>query len=171
MNPQDKAFIKTFSLVIGGLAAFAIVLLYFAQTFQSQVPREASEARLEAVERRIAPVGAVRAGEAGKRALAALTEGPTADERAEAEPLGGEQVYQNVCAACHDTGVGGAPRLEPEAWTARLEQGTDTLYEHSIEGFQGDAGFMPAKGGRADLSDAEVREAVDYMVAEVQEGN
>jgi cytochrome c5 len=41
----------------------------------------------------------------------------------------------------------------------------DTLHEHSLKGFQGTAGFMPAKGGRTDLSDKSVMNAVDYMVS------
>ena len=52
------------------------------------------------------------------------------------------------------------------AWEARIAQGADVLYTHAIEGFTGDAGFMPAKGARMDLSDDEVRAAVDYMVSE-----
>jgi cytochrome c5 len=44
----------------------------------------------------------------------------------------------------------------------------DVLKEHAIKGFQGSAGFMPAKGGRVDLSDEEVASAVDYMVTESQ---
>ena len=48
----------------------------------------------------------------------------------------------------------------------RVAQGSDTLYDHAINGFTGAAGFMPQKGGRLDLSDQEVRDAVDYMVTE-----
>jgi cytochrome c5 len=38
------------------------------------------------------------------------------------------------------------------------------LYEHAIKGFQGKAGVMPPKGGSA-APDADVKAAVDYMVA------
>jgi cytochrome c5 len=40
----------------------------------------------------------------------------------------------------------------------------DTLYQHALQGFQGTAGFLPAKGGRVDLPDDEIRAAVDYLV-------
>ena len=44
----------------------------------------------------------------------------------------------------------------------------DVLKDHAINGYTGSAGYMPAKGGRVDLSDDEVAAAVDYMVAESQ---
>mgnify|MGYP003547136437 FL=1 len=39
------------------------------------------------------------------------------------------------------------------------------LYDHAIKGFSGQAGVMPPKGGRTDLSDDLIRQAVDHMVA------
>ncbi|HCX88784.1 MAG TPA: cytochrome c5 family protein, partial [Gammaproteobacteria bacterium] len=47
----------------------------------------------------------------------------------------------------------------------RIAQGGDTLYTNAIQGFQGEAGMMPAKGGNMALSDGEVKAAVDHMVA------
>ena len=77
----------------------------------------------------------------------------------------GENTYKTACFACHGTGSAGAPKVgDKAAWKDRIAKGNDTLYKHAIEGFQGSAGFMPAKGGRADLSDADVKAAVDYMV-------
>ena len=75
-------------------------------------------------------------------------------------------MYNAACIVCHGGGIGGAPILEASAWQERVAQGTDTLYRHAIEGYQGSAGYMPPKGGRLDLSDGEVEAAVDYMVAE-----
>lgn len=81
-------------------------------------------------------------------------------------PLTGEQVYRNVCSACHSPpGAGGAPALgNAEAWAPRIAQGMDTLIEHALKGFVGKAGVMPRKGERPDLSDDEVISAVQYMV-------
>lgn len=42
------------------------------------------------------------------------------------------------------------------------------LYDHSINGFQGETGVMPPKGGFANFSDEEVKAAVDYMVENAQ---
>lgn len=77
----------------------------------------------------------------------------------------GKQVYEKTCVACHGSGLAGAPKFgDEEAWEKRLEKGMDTLVNHAINGFQGDAGFMPAKGGNSALSNAEVEAAVRYMV-------
>ncbi|MDZ7660753.1 c-type cytochrome [Thiohalophilus sp.] len=81
-----------------------------------------------------------------------------------AQAAEGQNVYQQACFACHGTGAAGAPKLEKSAWGDRLAKGKDTLYNHALNGFNA----MPAKGGRADLSDADVKAAVDYMLSEVQ---
>jgi cytochrome c5 len=79
----------------------------------------------------------------------------------------GQKTYQAACFACHGAGVAGAPKTgDKAAWKDRIAQGNDTLYKHAIKGYTGKKGVMPAKGGRADLSDDAVKAAVDYMVAE-----
>jgi cytochrome c5 len=86
-----------------------------------------------------------------------------------AETLSGPQVYNAACLACHGAGIGGAPVLgDADAWGPRIEQGMETLVGHAINGYQGEAGYMPPKGGRVDLSDEEVAAAVEYMVAEAE---
>lgn len=78
----------------------------------------------------------------------------------------GQQVYQASCVACHGAGIAGAPKLDEKGqWATRIAKGVDTLYASAVNGVQGSAGAMPAKGGNPALSDAEVRAAVDYMVA------
>jgi len=77
----------------------------------------------------------------------------------------GKTLYNAACFACHGAGIAGAPKFgDKGAWTPRLAQNSAILYEHAIKGFQGKAGVMPPKGGAA-ASDADVRAAVDYMVA------
>ena len=78
--------------------------------------------------------------------------------------LPGEQVYTTTCVACHGAGLAGAPKFgDKGAWAPRLGQGLAVLQKHALEGFQGKAGVMPAKGGRTDLADQSVLNAVDYM--------
>ena len=78
----------------------------------------------------------------------------------------GADVYSKVCTACHAAGVAGAPKLGDKAdWAARAAKGKDTLYTHAIQGFTGQKGVMPPKGGAATLTDSEVKSAVDFMLA------
>jgi cytochrome c5 len=81
----------------------------------------------------------------------------------------GQQVYQGACFACHGTGVAGAPKMgDKDAWAPRIAQGSETLLKHALGGFQGSTGVMPPKGGRMDLSDADVTAAIAYMVSQSQ---
>ena len=77
----------------------------------------------------------------------------------------GKATYDASCAACHGSGIAGAPKTgDAAAWKARIAQGNATLYKNAIKGFQGTSGVMPAKGGFVNLSDDEVKAAVDHMV-------
>src|SRR6266446_648279 len=78
----------------------------------------------------------------------------------------GQQVYQTTCVACHGAGIAGAPKLgDKSQWAKHIAKGRDTLYTSAVNGVQGSAGAMPPKGGNPAMSNAEVRAAVDYMVA------
>jgi len=82
-----------------------------------------------------------------------------------ADLTAGKKTYDMACAACHSTGVAGSPKVgDKAAWTARIATGMKTMVDHANKGYQGKKGFMPAKGGRADLSDKAVADAVAYMV-------
>ncbi len=108
----------------------------------------------------VAPVALADSGELAMQAA------PISAPQAAPAPLTGRQVYTAVCIACHaPPGVGGAPALgDGDAWATRLAQGVDTLIDHALHGFSGSKGIMPGKGGRLDLSDEEIIEAVEYMV-------
>lgn len=74
-----------------------------------------------------------------------------------------EKNYQATCSTCHDGGTGGAPRIDAlKAWEARLAQGRLALYQSALKGKPNTA--MAAKGGFTQLSEAEVRDLVDYML-------
>lgn len=73
---------------------------------------------------------------------------------------GGEQVVNAQCVKCHQKGLNGAPRIgDREAWTPRFSRGIDALVASAVGGHGG----MPARGGRADLTDAELKGAILYM--------
>jgi len=99
-------------------------------------------------------------------ATTAVTPPAAAASSAGAQALD-EGAYKKTCAACHDQGVAGAPKLgDKAAWEPRIKQGLDTLYTVGLKGKPGTG--MVAKGGNASLSDADVKAAVDYMVSKAR---
>ena len=77
----------------------------------------------------------------------------------------GKATYTQICRACHATGVAGAPVIgDRAAWATRLPAGFDALLQSALRG----KGGMPPKGGNAGLTDSQVREAVEYMIAQSQ---
>jgi len=72
----------------------------------------------------------------------------------------GEEVVKVACARCHETGQGGAPKIgDRAAWTPRVAKGLATVTQAALKGHGG----MPARAGMADLSDVEVKRAIEYM--------
>lgn len=163
MNHEDGMFMKRFSLILLGLAGFTVVIIVFSLYLHNQLTPSENPIREQVKLARIQPVAGLYVGETG-RAQAAAAAQTTALPAAFGGRADAQQIYNNVCAACHMAGVAGAPKLEAAAWTDRAAQGIDTLVEHAINGI----GIMPAKGGRADLSDEQVRVTVEWMLSQVQ---
>ena len=172
MRNYDLEFLKRFSIVIAILAVITIGLIIFAFYLQRVIPTEVSPTATKRLEERIAPVGAVYAGATGASAQAAAAAAATAAAMASGAyggTLDGKVIFDNLCTACHTTGVGKAPTLDHSHWDARLAQGKDTLYKHAMEGYTGpDGGIMPPKGGNAGLSEEQIHAAVDWMLANLK---
>lgn len=110
---------------------------------------------------------------AGITPTAHIKEGGT-DARAYSEEAGGDEnaedsagknLHDSACKICHGSGVAGAPVTgKSDDWQERIKQGKALIYQHALEGFQGDSGVMPAKGGQTQLDDDAVKGAVDYML-------
>lgn len=84
---------------------------------------------------------------------------------AQAMAADGKAVYESTCAACHATGAAGAPKFgDKDAWAPRIKTGADALHASALKG----KGVMPAKGGNASLSDADVIAAADYMIGQAK---
>jgi len=165
---DDKIFMKRFSLIIVGLAIFAVLIIFFAGNIHEQLEGSGNPMQDVAKVDRIEPVFGVYAGETGRAAALAAAEesaGAQAQQVAFDGSTDGEMIYNNVCQACHMSGAAGAPQLVAEQWTDRLPQGEDTLVQHAIDGI----GAMPAKGGRSDLTDEQVRASVQYMLTQIEE--
>lgn len=163
---DDQNFFNLFMVVIGALIGVTIFLIFLARWIASDSQLawvKEDPAYATAVAERIKPAAQVTLPGDESAAGAVAMAVPEAAAPVAAK-LTGEQVYNTACFACHGAGVGGAPKLGDTAdWKRRLAQGAATLNKHAIEGFQGQAGVMPAKGGRVDLSDDEIIAAVKFM--------
>ena len=74
--------------------------------------------------------------------------------------MAGEQVYQQVCAACHATGVAGAPKFgDRKMWAPLIKEGQSKLTADAWIGVRG----MPAQGGKPDLALEDFSRAVAHM--------
>ena len=166
---HDRKFFDTFMLVLGILLGITIALIILARVIAANTSlahKQEDPVFPQEVAARISPVAKVAV--AGQDNSALAPEAAAAPVVA-AEDLPGETVYNQACVACHGAGIAGAPKFgDKAAWAPRIAQGADTLHKHAIEGFQGKAGLMPPKGGRTDLSDQSVINAVEYIVAASQ---
>jgi cytochrome c5 len=103
-----------------------------------------------------APVAAPAPAEASAPA-------PAPAEPKAAAAVDGKAIYEKTCAVCHVAGVAGAPKTaDKAAWAPRIKQGMDAMYASTIKG----KGAMPAKGGATQLSDEQVKAAVEYLVGQ-----
>jgi cytochrome c5 len=159
---SDTQFFNSFSLVLGVLILFAIILFGVARSIGADSQGEhvlLEPMRLEDVQRNIAPFAHVAVAGTDNSALAVVTvaaNAPAADV-----PATGEEAFNKVCTTCHTAGINGAPKIgDHAAWGPRIAQGKDMLYKDAIGG----KGNMPARGGTT-WPDATIRLAVDYMVS------
>lgn len=170
MGDTDDIFLKRFSVVIAVLVGITFVCLFIAGRSVVVSDEDINPSRVALANDRTLPVGAVRT-QVTEADLAASA--PAAADAA-AEPasldiasldtsaIDGGAIYGSVCLACHQAGVAGAPIPGSDLWAERAEQGVETLAYNAINGINA----MPAKGGRMDLSDAEVLAAVEHMLAQ-----
>ena len=157
----DKVFIKNVSIVIALLIAFTFTIAFLARDVGKKEPEDTNPSRAATMEERIKPVADVYTGEAGAAAIQEAAASSGSEKKVAFDgSLDGEMLYGNVCSACHATGAAGAPMLGSEAMTERTQKGLDTLVQNAINGLNA----MPARGGRPDLSDEQIRVIVEYMI-------
>lgn len=159
---HDRTFVRTFLGVLGALVGITFLII-IAAVWITGNDGELSDARKERIAERTQPdFQVVTDADNLQQVAASPASGSGSDGGGESASL--EGTYKQVCASCHGTGMAGAPKTgEAGPWQARLDdKGLETLYDNAINGFKG----MPAKGGRADLSDDRVKELVDYILEE-----
>jgi cytochrome c5 len=159
---SDTQFFNSFSVVLGVLILFAIVLFGVARVVGKDTQGEhllSDPLLVKQVQQNTAPFAHVAIAGQDNSALTALS-APKAGAAADV-PTTGERAFTQVCSACHGAGINGAPKVgDHAAWGPRLQQGKEVLYTHAISGIRS----MPPRGGST-WPDATIRMAVDYMVS------
>ncbi len=109
----------------------------------------------DAINRRLAPIGQVNV----IGAEAAQSSDHSGQE------LTPQQIYDDNCKMCHQTGLAGAPKYGNKAdWDPRIAQGVDTLVKTAITGIRA----MPPKGNCLSCTNDEIKATVEYMLQSVQ---
>jgi cytochrome c5 len=176
VSKQDTHFINVFSMVIGLLVTITVVLFALARVVASHtqeanvltepgytksVAARIGEPTREAVAGQDNSALAIKAESAGAAG--------SAGSAAAAMPKNGTELFEQTCSVCHGQGIAGAPKAgDKAAWAPRIAEGKALLYQHALQGFQGKTGVMPPKGGRTDMPDDLVKQAVDHMVQMAQ---
>lgn len=165
---EDKQFMAQLLSVIAGLAVIFVLCIILALIFSGESTKSNDPIAQKLIADRIKPVGQVYVGSVPPEALA-QSKAQTAEQGAASAGAvkfsSGKEVFDAVCQACHATGVAGAPKYgDKAAWAKYLEKGIENMYKFALSG----KGAMPPRGGRADLSDDDVKSAVNYMADAVK---
>ncbi len=159
-------------MLIAAMTILVVLLVVVAALIYGRNPPEPNPAHAMQTVQRIAPVGAVYAGDTGAAAILAAQQAAqksAASQVAYGGTTDGKEIFGQLCQACHGSGAGGAPMLTDKAhWGPRVALGLDTLIKHATEGYTGTAGFMPPRGGNPSLSDEQVKATVEWMLTQVQ---
>ncbi len=144
-------------LAVLGTAVFILVSNLLNTISNNSTKGAEDHSRQEAVvTESLKPIGSVTT-------TADVPKGGNATASATTGAANGEAVYKGTCFACHAAGVAGAPVLgNKEQWKPRAATGLAALMNSALNG----KGAMPAKGGNAALSEAEVKAAILYMTKE-----
>ena len=145
-SQEHETFIKTPGQLIAVVVASLVVFIAIAAIASQWVTAGRGNAPTpEATAKLIAPVAKLEIGAADAAVKGART---------------GDQVYSAACAACHDSGAAGAPKVgDKAAWAPRLALGLEGLTKSAING----KNAMPARGGNPDLADIEIARAIVLM--------
>lgn len=161
MSDTDDIFLKRFSMIILALVVITIACLVIADQASKSYVASVNPSRVTLANDRTLPVGAVRTELTEEDLIVTEATGMAAAPGVQLV-IDGAGVYASACQACHMAGAAGAPIPGSDLWNERASKGLNDLAYSAINGLNA----MPAKGGRADLSDEEVTAAVEYMLAQ-----
>ncbi|WP_254262283.1 c-type cytochrome [Marinobacterium weihaiense] len=79
-----------------------------------------------------------------------------------AQAMTADAVVEKHCVACHQAGLGGAPKPDDKAaWASRIATGVDAMTQTVLTG----KGAMPPKGTCGSCDEEQLKAAVEAMVA------
>lgn len=173
MSHQDRAVFGKFLTVLGIVIVASVVFYFIAGEITPD--KAESDTVTHAMEKltndNIRPVGQVRI--ANEDDTPKVEEPPAASANVPAATTtstiaaarSGEQIYNGTCAACHNSGAAGAPKLgDKTAWEPRVAKGADSLLQNVINGLNA----MPPKGLCMDCSDDDLKAVTQYMLSSGQ---
>ena len=161
-HDEHSSFIKTPQQLIVVIALAFLVpiigIVLLVQLVVSQPSADPNAMTPESIAERLKPVGRIELGAVMQAA------GPAAAKaRAKSGPADGKTVYDKTCVACHAVSVAGSPKLgDKTAWAPRIKTGIAALVQSVTKG----KGAMPPKAGNPALTEAELKAAVEFMVAQ-----
>ena len=161
-EPPDHFFVRNFSLVVVALILFTFTIAFLARSVGQKEDKDILS-RTALTEERIKPVAGVYTGEDGAAAIQEAATEAAAPAQATVAfdgSLDGEMIYGSVCAACHAAAVLDAPQPGSAEMAKRAESGIDAMMQNALNGLNA----MPARGGRPDLSDEQVKAVIEFML-------
>lgn len=147
-NSELRSVIETTAVVIGSFVAAVVLIVLLTKDYSS------GEVQVQAPEK------VVDGSTTEPVAQVAVADETATDETSSGSSIDAKKIVAANCAMCHEGGLMGAPKIgSSDQWSPRIAQGKDTLVHNAINGIR----QMPARGGNAKLSDAEVAAAVVDM--------
>lgn len=159
-DQTDSTVIKNMSIVLVILIIFTFSIFFLAKDVGFKEDQGINSSSIAHTEKRIRPVAGAYTAENGPAAAEEVAETAPALAVAFDGSLDGEMIYGSVCAACHATGVAEAPIPGSDAMSQRAEKGLNALMQTAMNGLNA----MPARGGRSDLSDEQLKAVVEFML-------
>ena len=145
-NSELRSVIETTAVVIGSFVAAVVLIVLLTKDYSSGEVQ--------------APEKVVDGSTTEPVAQVAVADEIATDETSSGSSIDAKKIVAANCAMCHEGGLMGAPKIgSSDQWSPRIAQGKDTLVHNAINGIR----QMPARGGNAKLSDAEVAAAVVEM--------
>jgi len=140
-----RSLLETVGVVIGSLVIAIVIIVVATKKYDS--PKPVEEVVKTDGQENVTPVAIVK-----------VEEGDSSE--APSSSISGDMIVKANCAMCHSTGLMNSPKIGDKAqWEPRIAQGKDLLVSNAINGIR----TMPAKGGNASLTDAEMEAAVIFM--------